>query len=132
MRFNFKNSDVSKANSNIEREFKPLEGEDVTVYYKALSNGDVISIMSKGGNIDPIEIFKNQVTKIDGITFNFEDGEEIEATPEMIINAPVNTETSPLLRLITFTVNEIMGNSKVTEEEEKNSDSDIDVQEETY
>lgn len=132
MRFNFKNVDSTKANSNIEREFKPWADQDVVIHYKALTNGDMINMASKDGDINSVELFRKQVTKIDGIIFTFDDGEEKEATADMIINAPLESSNNKLLSLIGLTVNAIIGNSRLTEEEEKNSDSDIDVQEENY
>lgn len=105
----------------LEHTFHPFEDDkDISVECKYISQGNADNIYSMDASgkmsINMDWIFRNCVTKINGITITIDD-KDIEATPEFILSLPMNAFLSELKNKV---VMHLISQKDLNEDEAKN------------
>lgn len=116
-------TDDGKAIATLEHTFYPYkDNEEVKVRCSYLTNSD-INRFTTGNTLDLDRIIRDKVHKIEGIEITL-NGKDVALTPKLLVSLPYNQELAALQMIICA---HLMDSTKISEEEEKNSDSDTNA-----
>lgn len=134
LKLNVKNINEVKADPKsthvMEYRFPGQEDEPVRITYKSIKSGEMMSFLSadeEGGSINARAVFQRKIVKIENFFISDESGQmkEMKSAAD-VLAIPLVPEVEAFIYAV---FGRIYNESRLTEDEEKNSDGDISASE---